>query len=203
MPLSLFRSEVSRNEKAHLRVVFSWIALTTLGGIYYFFEGIQFGPEPRIVPYAFGLSLLCGLLGCLPLFLDRDPLNRFVSNPIVVQIGLFVGLLIAFASLALGTLNWVVGPFVTSSFGTKTAGTYVVAEKSSGRPDRRSCNHFVSMRDKHSTWRVKVCLSKEVWSAVQVGDERRGVGHRSVLGRTLEQVDWNAADIPAERARRE
>jgi hypothetical protein len=125
--------------------------------------------------------------------MNRDPENRFTSNPFLVQIGLFAFLLLVFFSLTWGTYSWLVGPFVTRSFGTASSGTYVVIEKSSGRADRRSCNHFVWLRDTDSTWRAKACLRKEVWSVVRVGDRLNAEGHRSFLGRTLEHVNWDAA----------
>jgi hypothetical protein len=51
-----------------------------------------------------------------------------------VRTGVFAALLLASVSLAWATFNWLVGPFVTSAFGTPNAGEYVVTEKSSGYP---------------------------------------------------------------------
>lgn len=186
--LSPFRPNASRKEKAYTVGTLSWIAATCLGGIYHYFKGIYFGPEPEIIPFVLGLALLCAFFHWLPLYRDRHPSNNIPSRSLLVRTGVHAALFVASFSLALGTFRWLLGPSLTTSFGTSMSGQFVVTEKSSGRADRRGCNHFVQLRDKDSRWNTKVCLSEQFWETTRVGEIFHGTGHRSIVGRTLEEV---------------
>jgi hypothetical protein len=186
--LSPFRPNASRREKAYTVGTLSWIAATCLGGVYHYFKGIHFGLEPDIVPFIVGLALLCGFFHWLPLYRDRHPSNKILSHSLLVRAGIHGALFLASFSLTLGTFTWLLGPAFTTSFGTSMSGEFVVTEKSSGLPDRRSCNHFVRLRDKDSRWTTKVCLDKQFWETTRVGESFHGTGHRSFVGRTLEEV---------------
>ncbi len=195
MRLSPFRPGAPKAEKLYLALVLSWIALVALGWVYYFFKGVHFGPEPRFVPLILGVSLLCGVLCWYPVTRDPNPNSVIASHSFPVRIGLHATLIVAFTSLAMGTYFGVIGPLVTHSLGTPRAGAYVVTDKSSGRADRRSCNHFIWLREIDSQWRAKVCLSRQVWDTARVGVQLNGTGRSSLLGRTLENLDWGAAKL--------
>jgi hypothetical protein len=74
MRLSPFRPGASQNE--NVAAMLSWVALTAVAGIYYHIKEVRFGPEPEVVPFVFGIALLCGFLCWLRLYKGRDLRTR-------------------------------------------------------------------------------------------------------------------------------
>ena len=190
MRLSPFRPQASRQEKFYTIGTLSWMVLLFFG--HFYFMRLNFGPEPGILPVFAGVALPCAFLCWLPLYRDRHPSNKVPSYSLLKRIGIYSALFLASLAFVWATFVHLVGPFVTSSFGTPASGEFVITEKSSGYPKRRSCDHFVWLRDRNAEWTGKICLSEQFWATVRVRQVLDGSGNRTVLGRTIEHLSPRA-----------
>ncbi|MDP3702499.1 MAG: hypothetical protein Q8R72_16490 [Hylemonella sp.] len=182
MPL-LFRANASRREKIYTLGFLSLLGLAIYG------MTSRFVPNPEVKSVSGYLAFPLAIALFLPLAFDRHPSNKMASLGFLKRWLLYIFILIflyvfSWFSLAKGAPS-----LITHFFGQDQVDKFSVIWKSDGGWKRRECDYSIKVQESTSLWQTKVCLSKEFWQGVTLGDTLTGKRRRTSFGGMLEELD--------------